>query len=251
MNTKRIVSSLLALSLGLTTHTASADFIGIKVGGGIWDHDVGGNIRYINLDNVDLKNDLKLADEQDAYTFVIFEHPVPLIPNVKVSKSGLSTAGSGTVSTSFSYGGTTYSVSDSITTELVLDHQDVTLYYELLDNVVTADVGITAKMIDGSVAITRSGTTSRNVISGTVPMLYGAFGVSIPLAGIYVGVEGSALKIGDSEISDMTAKVVYETSYALGLEAGIRTMTIKLDGLDAVTSSMEFSGPFVNLFLHF
>ncbi|MDH5181489.1 MAG: TIGR04219 family outer membrane beta-barrel protein [Gammaproteobacteria bacterium] len=251
MNSKKLTSCFFALSLGLFAQTASADFIGIKVGGGIWDHDVSGTVRYIDLVNVDLKNDLKLADEQDTFVYAVFEHPVPLIPNVKVSKSGLSTSGSGVVSTPFSYGGTTYNVSESISSKLVLDHQDVTAYFQILDNIVSLDIGITAKMLDGYVSITRSGVTSRNVISGTIPMIYGAVGVTIPLSGIYVGVEGSSLNIGDNEISDITAKVVYKSALPFGIEGGIRDVSIKLDGLDAVTASMTFSGPFINLFLHF
>lgn len=251
MNTKKLILSALALMLGVFSHTASADFIGLKVGGGIWDAETTGSIRYVSLTDVDLKNDLKLGDEQNSFLYVAFEHPVPLIPNVKVSKSGLSTSGSGTLTSSFTYGTETYSVSDSITTDLTLDHQDVTIYYEILDNLVTADFGITAKMIDGSVSITRGGITSKNNISGTIPMAYYAIGVSIPATGIYVGVEGSALNIGDSEISDVTAKISYSTSFMLGVEAGVRTVSIKLDGLDGVSSSMEFSGPFANLFLHF
>lgn len=247
MKANKLITTLLALGLGIFSQTASADFIGLKVGGGIWDFETSGTIRYVSLNDVDLKNDLKLQDDQGNYTYVVFEHPVPLIPNVKVSKTGLSTNGAGTVSTDFSYGGTTYTAATNVATELVLDHQDVTIYYELLDNLVTVDVGLTAKMIDGSVTV----NSSRNQISGTIPMVYGAVGVSIPGVGIYVGVEGSALKIGDSEISDMTAKVSYSTSFMLGVEAGIRTVTVKLDGLDGVSSSMEFSGPFANVFLHF
>lgn len=251
MNAKKLISGLLLLSLGIVSQTASADFIGIKVGGGIWDYEVSGKIRYLTAADVDLKNDLKLQDEKDSYSFIIIEHPVPLIPNVKVSKSGLATAGSGTLTANFTYGGETYSASESITTELVLDHQDVTLYYELLDNVVTLDVGLTAKMVDGKITITRSGVPTTTPIEGTIPMLYGAVGISFPATGIYVGVEGSALKIGDSEISDYTAKISYETSYLLGIEGGVRTMTVKLDDFDNSSSNMEFSGPFVNLFLHF
>ncbi|MDH5408642.1 MAG: TIGR04219 family outer membrane beta-barrel protein [Gammaproteobacteria bacterium] len=249
-NTFKFIAGLLMFSL---SSLASADFIGLKVGGGIWDHDVSGSIRYSTDGDVDLKNDLKLGDEQDAYSYVYIEHPVPLIPNVKVSKTGLTTAGSGAVTSVFTYGGINYTAGVNINSELVLDHQDVTLYYEILDNFVSLDIGLTGKIFDGMVTITNvdTSTTSAYELTGTIPMLYAAVSVELPLTGLTLGIEGNMVGIGDSEISDIVAKVSYETSFALGFEAGIRTVSVKLDNLDTTFSSMEFSGPFANLFLHF
>lgn len=251
MNYKALNSIWAALLLALITPVAQADFIGLKVGGGIWDHDVSGSVRHTDVNNVDLKNDLKLGDEQDSYAFIVIEHPVPLIPNVKVSKTGLSTAGNGTVTTVFNYGGISYTGGASINSALVLDHQDVTLYYEILDNVVSIDVGVSAKILDGKVSITESGVTNSTPLTGTIPMLYGAAMVELPGTGFAFGMELSMLGIGDSEITDTTAKLVYRMTDFLGIEAGVRSMTIKLDALDAVYANMEFSGAFANVFLHF
>ena len=250
MKIKR-TSYLLAPFLFMVSQAASADFLGIQVGGGYWDYGTSGSISYLSNTAVDLKDDLQLSDDKDSFTYVIFEHPVPLLPNVKIKNSGLASSGSGTLTQSFNYGGVSYNVSESIDTDLVLDHQDVTLYYEILDNIVSVDLGLTGKMIDGYVAITRAGVTEKNELSGTIPMLYAAAGASIPFADLYLGVEGNMIGIGDSEITDITAKVAYETSFYLGIEAGVRSVTIKLDDLDNSSSNMKFSGPFIDLFFHF
>jgi len=251
MNTQLFPKFLIGLLMISLSSTAFADFIGLKVGGGIWDYEISGSIRNGSVIDVDLKDDLKLQDDQDTYAFVYIEHPVPLIPNVKISRTGLATEGSGTLTADFSYGGVNYSASQSIVTEMVLDHQDVTLYYEILDNYVSLDIGLTGKMFDGEVSITRGGTKTTSELTGTLPMLYAAVSVELPLSGLTFGVEGNFIGIGDSEITDYIAKVSYETSYAIGFEAGIRSITVKLDDLDATYSNMEFSGPFANLFIHF
>jgi len=243
------ISPLVFLLLGLAS-PVNADFVGLKAGGGIWDFEPSGTFRYLGGD-IDLKEDLKLKDEQGTFTFIAIEHPIPLIPNIKISKTNLATTGGGTLTVAYDFAGTTYSVSDTVETELDLSHSDVTLYYQFLDNIISFDLGLTGKTFDGKASVTRAGVTNSTLIDDTIPMLYAAVGLTIPVIDIYLGVEGSALSIGDNSISDVTAKISYESDYAVGIEAGVRTISIELDDLDSNYSNMEFSGAFANLFLHF
>ena len=251
---------LRTLSLALAglamSNTVFADTAGIKIGAGSWDHEPSGTIRYDDGSvgtNADLKNDLNLSDEKEGYAFVIVEHPVPLLPNVMVKQSGLTSNGSGTISSSFTYGGQTYQSSESITSELVLDHTDFTFYWQLLDNVVSLDLGLTAKAVDASATLTQtSGSTKTvtNSFDGIIPLGYVAIGVS-PTDSLEFRLEGNMLEVGDSSLTDYTAKVMYTTDYMIGIEAGVRSMELELDDLDNVYSNMKFEGPFVGLYLHF
>ena len=243
------ICTLIFLLVGLAA-PAHADFIGLKAGGGVWDFEPSGTFRYLGND-IDLKDDLKLKDEQQTYTFVVLEHPIPLIPNIKFSKTNLTTSGGGTLTASYTFGGTTYNVSDTVTTEMDLSHSDVTLYYELLDNIISLDLGLTGKMFDGKVEVTRAGVTTSTKVDGTIPMVYAALGLSIPATGLSLVVEGSTLSVGDNSLSDVTTKISYESDYFLGVEAGVRAITLELDDLDSNYSNMKFSGMFANLFLHF
>lgn len=243
--------------LGLAASSnAFADTLGFRVGAGSWDHEPSGTIRYDSGSvgtNADLKNDLNLQDDKEGYLYAIVEHPVPLIPNVKVMQTGLTSTGSGTINTSFTYGGQTYNASESITSELVLDHTDFTLFWQILDNVVSLDLGLTAKAVDAKATLiqtTGSTKTVTNSFDGIVPMGYVAVGVS-PTDSLEFRVEGNMLEVGDSSLTDYTAKVSYTTDYMLGIEAGIRSLELELDDLDSVYSNMKFEGPFVGLYLQF
>lgn len=233
--------------------TALADIASVRIGTGMWDHDPSGYIRYQTTDtnnNADLKDDLNLADDKEGYLYAIVEHPVPLLPNIKVMQSGLTSSGSGTISSTFTYGGETFNASAPIDSELVLDHTDVTLFWDVLDNVVSLDIGLVAKMVDAESTLTSGGTTAHNSFDGVVPMGYLAVGAS-PWPGVELRLEGSALSIGDNSLTDYTAKVTYTTDYLLGFEAGYRSLELELDDLDAVYSNMKFDGPFIGAYLHF
>lgn len=230
--------------------TAVADIISAHVGTGVWDHDPSGYIRYQSVTQADLDNDLNLSDDKEGYLYAIVEHPIPLVPNVKVMQTGLTSSGSGTISTTFNYGGQTFNASQPITSELVLDHTDITLFWDILDNFISVDVGLTAKSINAKTTLTSTGGTVTNSFDGIVPMGYAAVGFS-PTDSLEFRVEGNMLKIGDSALTDYTAKVMYTTDFLLGFEAGVRSMTLELEDLDAVYSNMKFEGPFAGIYLHF
>lgn len=252
MRVKKILVCSLALSLGLLFQTANADTLGFRIGGGIWQPDASGTFRRGGTENIDLKNDLYLKDGEDQnYVYALLEHPIPLIPNIKLSQTALSFDGAGSAG-GYDFGGTNFS--GAVTTKMVLDHTDTTLYYSLLDNWFHFDLGITAKKFDGNLSVTRTsdGLTETTNINKTIPLLYAAAGFELPfINNLFFGVEGSVLSVGDHTISDITAKIAYTTDYFVGFEAGVRTFTMELDNLNGNTSNMEFTGSFANLYIHF
>ena len=88
--------------VALLPFTSMADTVfGFKVGAGTWDHDPSGNVTVAGSGgsgtSADLKNDLRLAEDGEGYVYFAIEHPVPLVPNIKVMQSGLTSNGSGNV----------------------------------------------------------------------------------------------------------------------------------------------------------
>lgn len=242
---------LLGAAVALLPLTSmAATILGFQAGVGSWTHDPSGNFAASAADinaRADLKNDLNLSEESEGYSYFVIEHPVPLIPNLKYVNTKLSSAGSGTVSSNFTFNGTSYTVNDPVTTSFKLDQIDTILYYEILDNdLVSFDLGLNAKQIDGYASITGATPVS---FSGTIPMLYAAVEVGLP-AGFALAGEMSTLSIGDNEISDITAKVTYTTDFNLGVEAGIRTMSVKVEE-NNVTADMDFSGIFAGVYFKF
>lgn len=222
----------------------SATILGIQAGAGTWKHDPSGQIS-TNLDGAgvtaDLKNDLKLSEDSEGYAYFSIEHPIPLIPNVKFVNTKLTSSGSGAVN--FDFNGVTYS--SAVNTKLQLDQTDIILYYEILDNVVSLDVGIDAKKIDGSVVV----DTDITSFNETVPMLYVAAEIMLP-AGFTLNAEISKISSGGDSMTDTQAKLTYTTDYNLGVEVGVRTLSIDVD-VDSVKADIEFSGVFAGVYFKF
>jgi len=79
----KIFISLILLSVASLSY---ADTLGFRVSGGLWSYEVTGDIRDsadVN-DNFNLKTDLGMKDTEEFQGFVYFEHPVPIIPNVRL-----------------------------------------------------------------------------------------------------------------------------------------------------------------------
>lgn len=238
---KLLLGALVAL-LPLTGFSATV--LGIQAGVGSWKHDPSGSIR-TSADGVgisaDLKNDLNLAEESEGYAYFVLEHPVPLIPNFKYVNTKLKSSGAGAVN--FDFNGVTYN--SAVNTTLDLSNTDYILYYEVLDNVVSFDIGLTAKKVEGQ-AIVDADIVN---FSGTIPMLYVAAEIALP-AGFAVAAEVSTISAGGDAITDTTAKIMYTTDFNLGIEAGVRSLSIDVD-VDAVTTNMEFSGLFAGVYFKF
>lgn len=224
----------------------SATILGFQAGGGLWTHDPSGSIS-TSADTVgvsaDLKNDLKLSEEQEGYTYFLVEHPIPLIPNFKYVDTKLTSSGNSGTAT-FTFDNVNYTT--AVNSKFELNQTDMIFYYEILDNVISLDVGLNAKTIDGLVAISN---TTPTTFSGTIPMLYVAAEVLLP-AGFAIAGEISTISAGSDEITDLTAKVTYTTDFNLGVEAGLRTQTIAID-VDSVQANVEFSGVFAGVYFKF
>ena len=227
----------------------SATILGIQAGAGSWKHDPSGSITS-SVGGVgtsaDLKDDLQLSEESEGYAYFAVEHPVPLIPNFKYVDTKLTSGGTGDVTSDFTFNGTPITATTTVTTTLELNQTDFILYYEILDNVVSFDVGLNARKIDGKASVT--GSTTSN-FSGTIPMLYASAEIALP-SGFTIAAEISTISVDNDSITDTTAKLMYVTDFNLGVEAGVRSINIDID-VDSVKTDMEFSGLFAGVFFKF
>ena len=242
---KLLLGALVAL---LPITGMSATILGFQAGGGSWTHTPSGDITASEGGvgtSADLENDLNLTKKTEGYSYFILEHPIPVIPNIKYVSTKLTSGGSGTVTTQFNFNGTTYAAAAGVTTVLELNQTDAILYYEILDNVVSLDIGLNAKTITGKASVNTDSTTFK----ATIPMIYAAAEIALP-AGFAVAADISTISAGNNTVSDTTVKLTYTSDYYLGLEAGIRTQSYTLD-VDSVKASMKFSGVFAGVYFKF
>ena len=245
---KLLLGALVAL---LPITGMSATVLGFQAGGGSWTHAPSGDITASEGGtgtSADLKDDLNLSSKSEGYSYFILEHPIPVIPNFKYVDTKLTSSGSGTVTTEFQFNGQTYSAASSVTTVLELNQTDAILYYEILDNVVSLDLGLNVKTISGKASVDGAASES-TTFSAPIPMLYVAAEIALP-AGFAIGADISTISAAGNTISDTTVKLTYTSDYYLGVEAGLRTQSYTLD-VDSVKASMKFDGVFAGVYFKF
>jgi len=206
-------------------------------------------------------NSFNLAQEfsddtaDSSSLLVAVEHPIPLVPNVQLRRTpltwdGTAEAASGTL------GGLFVFSNEPVDATLDMTLLDGTLYYELLDNWVTLDLGVTARQLDGFFAITRDGgDTDRVVVDEVIPMLYGHARFDLPFTGLAVGLRGNGMSYKDSNLTDVEAYLHLEVDLLplvdVGIQGGLRRLGLDIDDIDSWNSDAALEGAYVALTGHF
>ena len=148
-----------------------------------------------------------------------FEHPVPFLPNAKLRYTKLDQSNSNA------------------------DFLDVIGYFEVLDNIVSLDVGLGAKRVNAS-----------NSDATTMPAVYASAGGKLPFTGLSAKAEVFVGKGNDSDFSDINAELKYNfienLAIDLGMKAGYRVMTVNIDD-SGTKSNFKVQGPYLGLEAHF
>ncbi|WP_250461843.1 TIGR04219 family outer membrane beta-barrel protein [Microbulbifer litoralis] len=250
----------LALCAALASGAASADTIlGFDASLGAWQPDYSGTL---GVDDYDIDN-FDVADDNITFIQAALEHPIPLVPNIMVAHSKIETDGSAFLSRDVTFGEETFDAGHEVYANMDLSHTDATLYYEILDNWVNLDLGLTARQYDGSLeayndfaAATAIGVDqpkSETIeFSGVLPMAYGMARFDLPFTGWSIIAQGNATSYDGDRHTDLTAKVRWDFVPALdfAIEAGYRQMTLDVQELDDFQTDLEIKGPYLGLNLH-
>jgi len=234
---------------------AHANAAGVSAGATYWNFDISGTARYKtgnSANDIDVDHDLGYKDGSSNVFQAALEHPVPILPNLRLAYTDIDENASGRLTKSVVYGGTTFQADEAVSSSVRLKQTDVTLYYSLLKSVLDLDLGMTAKYVDSKLRITgaTSGTETAQ-ISAWVPMVYAGVGVDLPLRGLSLGAEGSGVTYSGSRFYDFTVRANYLTAWRLGIDVGYRRVRLDLDDFDDSFAKVTFEGPFAGAYLHF
>jgi outer membrane protein len=248
-----------ALSIGLmaifANFSSHADtLLGLYVGAQGWNMETSGGF---SQDGANTR--FNFEDEAKPSVYVAFEHPIPLIPNIKLQKTEMDTNGDVTLDANFTFGDKLFSINSDVTSNVQLGSTDIILYYELFDNdLISFDVGLNAKYIDGELMVIAKDDptlSGREEFSGPVPMLYSRLALGLPLTGFGAFVEGSFLSLDDHTLTDYQAAITYSLIENLAIDVtfqvGYRAFILELDDLDDIYSDLEFKGVYAGLEVHF
>lgn len=245
----------LVLAASIVAVPAQADtLLGLYVGAQGWNMDTEGGFS----NNSDLTT-FDFDTETKGSFYVAFEHPIPVIPNIKVRQSAMDTAGNVLLNSEFTFNDQIFNTTTTLNTEVDVSNTDFILYYELFDNdLVSFDFGINGKYIDGTLYVADANDATNNAeeeFSGVVPMLYSRIAIGLPFSGLGVYAEGSYLAIDDHTLSDVEVALTYEfvdnLAVDMTLQIGYRAVTLELEDLDDIYSNLEFTGAFAGLEIHF
>ncbi len=230
------------LTLGIVLSSLSmADVIGGEINIGFYNHAPSGTATYEG-DTVDIEDDLKWSDESDVFFKAYLEHPLPILPNIKVGYTSFSHEGSGTVQESFIWGGTTFTANDNVDSSFDMDMYDITFYYEILDNWLNADIGLNVKYIDGTIDVASTLQDESTDFTLPIPMLYAKARVDLPTTDLSFQVEGNYVTYDGHTLYDFEAGVRYGLMMGFGVEAGYKTMQLTIDDIDDTSLDADFSG---------
>ena len=242
------------LAVGLTGLLASASIsadtlLGVYAKAGGWNHAPSGTFGD-NANTFNLENDLGMDSETGSMFSVAIEHFIPVIPNIKIERTDLSFTSTGTLTQGLTFGGVTFGIGDPVTSELDLSHIDYILYYEILDNWVSFDIGVNVKVFDGVLAVTTGGSTGTIDLSAPVPMLYGKAQFDLPFSGFSAGAEGSYIGYDGDSFTDIRGYIGYEIMLGFGVELGYRNLALQSDDLDDANIDTTFEGAYISATFH-
>ena len=234
---------------------SAADTLGVRAGANYWDYDISGTAQYKSQDSadaIDVNDDLGYQDGNLPHYYIVVEHPIPLLPNLRLSKTDIDEDADGRLSRSVVYGDIRFQANEDVSSEVELDQTDITLYYSPLDNWVNLDLGLTAKYIDSKMRISgaTSGTQTAE-ISGWVPMGYAGVGFDLPLTGLSVGADAAYIKYQSSSFYDYNIGASYASPWLVAANVGYRMMKLDLDDFDDSYADVEIDGPYAGLYLNF
>lgn len=232
---------------------AQADTLfGLYSGAGTWLQEAGGDIAS-GISTVEVESDLALEDQNGTVFYLALEHGVPVLPNIRAQHFAIDLSGENTLSRDIEFNGEHYQLADTVATEFYFRQTDLVMYYELLDNIVSLDLGLAVSHLDGYIELVSDNAgDTRASFDEFLPMLYASTRLDLPFTGLWVGAEAQGLGYSDSSLVELAAKVGYESSLGLGFEAGWRALQMEVDGFEEVDGAdIDISGPYVTLNFHF
>lgn len=234
--------------------TGWSDALGFHAGIGQWyinlEGEVGQNGSSTTLD------DLGFEDETSNVIWAMLEHPIPILPNLRVMHSAISATETSTTSQRFTVGGVAIDAEVRVLTDMDLSHTDATFYYELLDNWVTFDLGVTARQMEGYVEVqSEVSQTARAELEGVLPMAYLNLQLDFPGSGWHIGGTANAISYRGDKVADASARLGYAFELAsavdIGVNIGYRTLSLQAEEFSDLYADATLSGSFAELIVHF
>ncbi|SFZ97352.1 hypothetical protein MNB_SV-5-281 [hydrothermal vent metagenome] len=248
--------SILALLCITSTY---ADIIGGEISVGTYAHNPSGTASY-SIPQVGIGSEASLEEtfgwetDNDFMFKAYIEHPIPFIPNFKLGHTHFKHSGSG-LSKDFTWGNLV-DFSGKLDSSIDMGMTDATAYYEVLDNYIELDLGLTLRYLFGDITLTPTTTASTvsdlTSYSILVPMVYGKVRLNIPSTNFAVQLETNVANYSDTTLYDYEIGVRYTFSSGLGIESGIKALHLEsTDLVDGLNMDLDENGFYASVLWDF
>lgn len=210
-------SALLALIL-MASSGSAATILGFGVEADYFAPAATGDFQY-NTANTAFNGNTESGYQIGAY----LEHPIPVLPNLRLDyTSDITFSGAGN--------------------DVSMKQIDITPYYEILDNIVDIDIGMTVKTLNGKT----KGAVEES-FNAVIPMGYLAASAMVPGAGLSVAGSVKYINISGDSMTDARIKAVIDIVAGVQAQVGYRYESLKLDDRFDLTTNTTVKGPFIGL----
>ncbi len=230
-----------ALALGAAPAWALGP-VDLGLEAGAWSNDVSGSVRDAGGD-IDVSGVLRLPDETKGYARASLH--VTGLGTLHGGYTALSRSATGTLSTTITFAGRSFSSGSSLNSQVDLDVYDLGWTFTVVDvGAASASLGLDVKWYDGTVRLSSGGNTAQSDLSVPVPMLKAGLRFGLPF--LAVDLAGEGISIAGNRVTDLRAGVRFHPLPLVYLTGGYRYMDLKLeDGSKRADVSLQ--GPFFGL----
>lgn len=227
------------------SHAAYGDSLALEVGASYWHASFSGDV----ITQVDLDSELSVDRDGALTAYAELQHPLPFIPNFRLARTNLKESGQGNLLNATAFEGTAFLAGQLVASEIDLSHTDATLYYEILDQGLEFDVGLTLRFMDGEFSL--DGVEESADL--TLPMLFARGQINLPFTGTYVSGQANVTSYSGDRVTDTQLGIGWRTENFIfpevGIETGYRQFSADVD--DSVRFDVEASGAYLNAMVRF
>ncbi len=248
------VAIVLGIGAGIVvcSPAVNADTVfGVYAGVGNWQVGSAGDIGVTDTS----PGELGFGEDNNNLFHLALEHPVPLLPNVLVKYTDLSASGNAQLDDPVEFSNVSFMSGETLATDLNLEQVDATLYYEVLDNWLNLDLGVTIRSYRGELTAVSAAQSESVDLDAVVPMAYFMGQFDVPLTGFSFRADANVIGYSGDSISDVSASVAWNTdflaAFEVGMELGYRRARLDLEDLGDLDTALTFDGPFVAINAHF
>ncbi|MCP4270713.1 MAG: hypothetical protein GY781_01930 [Gammaproteobacteria bacterium] len=128
---------------------------------------------------------------------------------------------------------------------------DYILYYELLDQWFSFDLGFSVMNFDGNISSPSVSPLNHQTLDIYVPTGYGKIQFKSSNTGMLAGVEASLFSFGENSVSDYKIYLGWKTYSKIQFEMGYKRFALSYNDLNSNNGIQIFNGYYTSVFLPF